>query len=73
MFRYRLHYWKLVSTYNFTKYDINLRDTTGTGYDVAAMLDYLSRWQLYHERKDQTFDFMNFGKDDFFDHADLIY
>lgn len=63
-FRFYVHYWKLVSSYNFKKYDTETV-TQNTGYDSAYELDNMSRRYEYYRKRDTTFDFMQIGEDDF--------
>ena len=60
--RYWLHEWKLVSYYNFSKYELFTLDN---GMYYVQLLERYSRKGLYQKRRDKTFDFMQIGEDEF--------
>ncbi len=59
-----MHYWKLVSTHNFSKYDVKSAQAN-TGYQSAMFYEVIAREKIYHKKRDKTFDFMIIGENDF--------
>jgi len=66
-----LHYWKIVSIYNFKKYDYK-HFSKDTGISTVLFLERLARYQEYHNRRDPSFDFMKLGEDDFWEFDDKL-
>ena len=69
--RYWVHYYRLVSSYEFSKYDY-LTTESNTGYESAAQLEGMVRRRLYKDRRDDTFDFMQIGEDDYWEFNDQL-
>jgi hypothetical protein len=68
---YYFHSWKLVSTYNFSKYDVaTVQFNTGIPYQFA--LAYIARQNEYKRKRDPVFDFMQIGEDDFKYYTDYM-
>jgi len=57
-----LHQWKIISFYNFSKYDLF---STNNGMDYVQLMERISRKELYAKKRDRTFDFMAIGEDEF--------
>jgi hypothetical protein len=63
MCRYYLHRWKIVSGYFMSKYDEIVQ--ANTGYDSIAEVEIIARKYTYQGKRDDSFDFMQLGEDDF--------
>ena len=57
--------------YNFRKYDV-LTVQFATGYGNVFALEYLCRQNEYKKKRDETFDFMQLGENDFFEYTDSL-
>lgn len=69
--RFYIHYWKIVSIYSFSKYDYK-NFSKDTGISTVMMLERMSRYQEYQNRRDPSFDFMKLGEDDFLEFDDNL-
>ncbi len=59
-----MHYWKLVSTHDLKKYDLKTVQFP-TGYENAGLMELTARRLEYKRKRDETFDFMQIGENDF--------
>ena len=60
-----------MSSYNFKKYDLKTVQFP-TGYENAFLNEYMVRKVEYSRKRDDTFDFMIIGEDDFNKHYDNL-
>ena len=66
---YYCHYWKIISIYNFKKYDLRVVSFE-TGLKAQMNLAFCARREEYHKKRDKSFDFMQIGEDDFEENYD---
>lgn len=69
--RFNLHYWKIVSIYGLNKYDYK-NFSKNTGYSTVVLLERMARYIEYKNRRDDSFDFMKLGEDDFYEFDDKL-
>jgi hypothetical protein len=60
-----------VSVYNFSKYDYK-NFSKNTGLSTVLLLERMARAKEYHRRRDDSFDFMKLGEDDFYEFDDQL-
>lgn len=68
---YYMHSWKLVSIYAFRKYDV-MTVQFPTGYGYSWINAYIARENEYKSKRDNTFDFMQIGENDFDEYSDKL-
>lgn len=61
----------MVSIYGFNKYDYK-NFAKNTGFSTVVLLERLARYKEYKNRRDNSFDFMKLGEDDFHEFDDKL-